>query len=450
MNTKKILADYDKKYIWHPFTQMEDWCKNDPLIIDRGEGNYLIDIDGNKYLDGVSSLWVNVHGHNHPAINEAITEQLHKISHTTFLGLTHPLAIELAKKLVEITPEKLSRVFYSDNGSTAVEAGLKIVYQYMQQSGNKKKNKFISFVNAYHGDTVGSVSVGGIDIFHKSYGSLLFETYKVPYPYCYRCPLGLKYPDCKIECLNYLETCLEEKGDEIAGVVIEPRVQGAAGMLMAPEGHLKRVEDLCRKYEVFLIVDEVATGFGRTGKMFACELEGVQPDVMSVAKGITGGYLPLAATITSEEIYEGFLGDSSKTFFHGHSYTANPLGCAAALASLDLFEKTNLVEKIQTRIKLLEKELNEKILLLPNVGDIRQTGYMVGIELVKNKKIKEPFEGNARMGHRVIMEARKHGVIIRPLGDVIVLMPPLSITECEIFTLVSVVKDCIIKIFDKT
>jgi adenosylmethionine-8-amino-7-oxononanoate transaminase len=357
MTTKrtKKLIEADKKYVWHPFTQMREWEKSTPLIIERARGNYLYDTEGRKYLDGTSSLWVTVHGHGRREIDCAIKAQIDRVSHSTLLGLGNVPSIELAERLVDIAPGnkrirgRLSRVFFSDNGSTAVEAALKISLQYWDQSRTKnKKKKFVAFTGAYHGDTFGSMSIGEIDIFVEKYRPLLFNSYRAPYPYCYRCPIGREYPECKLKCLGELERILEKNHEKIAACVIEPLVEGAAGMVTAPPGFLKGVRRLTRKYNVHLIADEVATGFGRTGEMFACDTEGVVPDILCLAKGITGGYLPLAATMVTERIYRAFLGryDEYKSFFHGHTYTGNPLGCAAALASIEIFEKDRVIEKL--------------------------------------------------------------------------------------------------------
>lgn len=430
------LEIWDKEYLWHPFTQMQQYRSEDIPIIEWGEGSYLYDTKGRKYLDGVSSLWVTVHGHCRKEINEAIASQLNKISHSTLLGLANVPSILLAKKLVEITPPGLNKVFYSDAGATAVEIALKISFQYWQQARggkDKQKQKFIYLENSYHGDTIGSVSVGGMELFHSLYKPLLFEGYKIPSPYCYRCPMGKGKDSCNMECLKPLAEILAAKSNEIGALIIEPLVQGAAGMLVSPPGYLERVRELCSKYHVLMIADEVAVGFGRTGSMFACEQEEVVPDIMCLAKGITGGYLPLAATLTSNEIFEAFLGSyqEQKTFYHGHTYTGNPLACAAALASLELFARDQVIAGLQSKIKLLETGL-ARFTGLPQVGDVRQKGMMIGIELVQDKKSKEPFPYALNIGHQVILEARKQGLIIRPLGDAIVLMPVLSMSETEL------------------
>jgi adenosylmethionine-8-amino-7-oxononanoate aminotransferase len=440
MSRHKRLEEADKRYIWHPFTQMRDYQGMEPVIIERGEGAYLIDIHGRRYLDGVSSLWVSVHGHRCEEIDRAIIEQVGKISHTTLLGLSNPPAIELAKRLVEITPAGLERVFYSDNGSTGCEIAIKMAFQYWQHRGAREKTRFISFKNAYHGDTLGAVSVGGIDLFHEAFRPLLFPVLQADAPYCYRCPVGLTWPACAMACLKSLERILKEHGEEVAALIIEPLVQGAAGMITQPPGFLSKVRELCTQYGVLMIADEVAVGFGRTGRMFACDHERVRPDLMVLAKGITGGYLPLAATLATEEVYRAFLGElhEFKTFFHGHTYTGNPLACAAALANLEVFEREKTLEQLAPKIDLLARRL-ERFKDLAAVGEVRQQGFMTGIELVADKETKAPFPTQERMGIRVIAEAKKRGVIIRPLGDVIVIMPPLSISEEELEALVEVV-----------
>jgi adenosylmethionine-8-amino-7-oxononanoate aminotransferase len=436
------LEKWDKEYLWHPFTQMKDYCEEKPLIIARGEGIFLYDIHGNRYLDGVSSLWVNLHGHGRKEIGQAITRQMEELSHSTLLGLSNVPAITLAKKLVEITPGGLNKVFYSDDGSTAVESGLKIAFQYCQQRtpSQRKKQTFISLENGYHGDTLGAVSVGGIDTFHNLYRPLLFSAHRIPSPYCYRCSLGKTHPSCNLECLNPAEDVIKKHHQEVAALIIEPLVQGAAGMIVAPPGYLKGIRELCSRYDILLIADEVAVGFGRTGTMFACEQESVVPDLLCVAKGITGGYLPIAATLTTEEVFNAFLAEyrELRTFFHGHSYTGNPLGCSAALASLDIFDQDHTLEALQDKIRFLSERL-QPFSDLPQVGDVRQKGFMVGVELVQDKQSRKPFPLELKMGARVILEARKRGVIIRPLGDVIVIMPPLSISLDHLEELLEVI-----------
>ena len=446
------LENDDKKYVWHPFTQMRGYVKEKPLIIEEGEGCILKDIEGSRYIDGVSSLWTNVHGHRKEKLDDAIRKQLGKIAHSTLLGLSNIPAIRLAKKLIEIAPKGLTKVFYSDNGSTANEIALKMVFQYHQQSpkGDRNKKKFIRLSNAYHGDTIGSVSIGGIDLFHSMYKDLLFPSFKVEAPYCYRCSFGKSYPSCNLCCLYPLEETMKNDNREIAALVIEPMVQGAGGILLQPPGYLKKVRELCTRYNIFMIADEVAVGFGKTGKMFACEHENIAPDIMALAKGISGGYMPLAATLATEEIYEGFLGEFEefKTFFHGHTFTGNPLACAVAIANLELFEQERIIDNLQEKIAHLTGNLRP-LTSLEHVGEVRQCGIMVGIELVHDKETKASFPVEKRIGHRVIMEARKRGVIIRPLGDVIVLMPPLSISYEELDQLCDAVYDSIRTVTDK-
>lgn len=441
------LKRLDKKYIWHPFTQMADWQKEDVLIIDRAKGNYLIDTKGKRYLDGVSSLWCNVHGHRVKEIDRAIKKQLEKVAHSTFLGLSNVPAVELAEKLILIAPKGLTRVFYSDSGSEAMEVALKMAYQYWQQKGKKKKTRFLRLSNAYHGDTLGAVSVGGIELFHQTYRPLLFKTFEAPSPYVYRWPAkgrtGSREEVMK-ESLAALESILKKHSSEIAALVMEPLMQGAAGMIDQPRGYISGARKLTLRYNTLLIFDEAATGFGRTGRMFASDHEKVTPDIMAVAKGLTGGYLPLAATLTRENVYKEFLGDYSefKTFFHGHTYTANPLACRAALANLKIFRTKKTLEKLQDKIDLLRNRLSS-FSNLEHVGDIRQTGFMVGIELVEDRATKKSYPAEQKIGIRVTREARRRGVILRPLGNVIVLMPPLAITTKELHQLLDITYESI-------
>ena len=440
------FEELDKTYIWHPFTQMRDWEKEPPLIIESGSGSMLRDIYGKSYIDGVSSLWVTVHGHRKKEIDAAISAQLKKIAHSTLLGLSNVPAILVAEKLISIAPKGLSRVFFSDNGSTAVEIALKMAFQYWQQKGEayQQKTGFISLTEAYHGDTIGSVSVGGIDLFHRIYKPLLFQSRKIESPYCYRCKYGLTYPGCLKTCLTYAERTIEKYASVTAALIIEPLIQGAAGMLTQPPGYLKKIRTLCTEHNILLIVDEVATGFGRTGKMFACEHEGVRPDLLCLAKGASGGYLPLAATLTTNDIYQGFIGDyrELKTFFHGHTYTGNPLACTAAVANIDLFRKEKTLLRLRPKISLLTRELKQ-FQKLKHVGEVRQRGFMVGIELVKDKGTREMFPLEDKIGIKVISECRKQGLILRPLGNVIVLMPPLSISKSELLQMLRITHNAI-------
>jgi adenosylmethionine-8-amino-7-oxononanoate aminotransferase len=423
MTTAELRAA-DRDVLWHPFTQQQGWIAEDAPIMERGEGCTLFDTDGRAYLDGVSSLWCTVHGHRHPALDAAVRAQLDRVAHTTMLGLSHPPAIELAQKLLAVAPRgdrELTRVFYSDNGSTANEIALKMAFQWHKIRGDEQRTKFVYLDMSYHGDTIGSVSVGGIDLFHTLFRPLLFD--------------GIRVSAGDVE---GLERVLAASGDAIAALIMEPLVQGAAGMLLHPDGYLRAVRELCDKYGILMICDEVATGFGRTGTMFACEQEGVVPDLMSVAKGLTGGYLPLAATLATERIYAGFLGrfEEFRTFFHGHTYTGNPLACAAAIATLEVFEREDTLGVLAGKIALLGELLEELVAPLPAVAEIRRRGTMTGIDLTA-------FPLEARMGHQVTLAARERGAIVRPLGDTIVLMPPLSISADELRRLVAITAEAI-------
>ncbi len=437
---KEQLETWDKTYLWHPFTQMQDYLKETPLIIEEGSGIYLRDINGNEYLDGISSMWCNLHGHRRKEIDEAIKRQLNKIAHTTLLGPSNIPAIELARKLVEIAPKGLQKVFYSDNGSTANEVALKMAFQYWQHKGFKNKTEFVALQYGYHGDTIGTMSVGGIEIFHGAFRPLYFKTHLAPAPYCYRCPLGKQRENCSLACLEKLEDLLSGNADNIAAMIMEPLVQGAGGIVIHPRGYLSGVHALCKKYNVLLILDEVLTGFGRTGKMFACLHEDVVPDIMALSKGINGGYMPLAATLATDEIYSAFLGEYTelKTFFHGHTYTGNPLGCAAALASMELHEKEHILEALEPKINHLQARL-KPFESLEHVGDVRQCGLIAAIELVKDKTTKEPYPWEERVGIQVCLEARKRGLLIRPLGHIIVIMPPLIIENNELDKLLEII-----------
>jgi adenosylmethionine-8-amino-7-oxononanoate aminotransferase len=426
--TVEQLKHWDRTHYWHAFTQMAEY---EPFLIERAEGCVFWDIDGREYIDGVSSLWCNIHGHRHPKIDAAIREQLDKVAHVTSLGASNSTTVRLAKRLVEIAPPGLNHVFFSDDGATAVEVAIKMALQYWRQRPNPRPEKtlYLALGEAYHGDTLGSVSVGGVEKFHATFQPLLFPTIRVPAPDAYRRPEGMTSEGACGYYLGQLEKILVEHHEEIAAMIVEPLVQGAAGMIMHPPGYLRGVRELTRKYDVLLIADEVATGFGRTGRMFACEHEAVSPDLMCVAKGITGGYLPLAATLATEEIYGAFLGayGESKTFFHGHTYGGNPLGAAAALATLDIFEDEKTLEKLQQKIARLAEHL-ARIGKHPQVGDARQCGFIAAVELVCDKTMKEPYPWTERRGHAVCESALREGVWIRPLGNVVVVMPPLAIS----------------------
>jgi adenosylmethionine-8-amino-7-oxononanoate aminotransferase len=433
------LRSLDLAHVWHPFTQMQVYEDERPLVIERGEDNYLVDVEGERYFDGVSSLWANLHGHNRPEITGAVKEQLDKIAHSTLLGHANVPSILLAERLVDLAPAGLTRVFYSDSGSEAMEIALKIAFAYWRHRGEPARTKFVGLGEAYHGDTVGSVSMGGIDTFHALFGPLLFETYRVPVPCCYRCPLAKSPGECGMACLEEAERVIGEQAGEIAGVCIESTFAAAGGMIEFPEGYMRGIERIARRAGTLLVVDEVAVGFGRTGRMFGCEHEDVRPDLMAVGKGLTGGYLPVAATLVTDDVYAAFLGEYAerKAFYHGHTYTGNQLGCAAALASLDIFEKDGVLAHVRDAGARFVEGLRAKLGPLPHVGDIRLKGLFGGVELVKDRGTREPYPTPERTGHRVCLAARERGVFLRPLGDVIVLVPPLSSTQDELDRLVT-------------
>lgn len=437
------LRAWDDAHLWHPFTPGSVYRSEEPLLIAGGEGNYLIDTGGHRYLDGISSLWCNLFGHRHPAIDAAVRAQLDRIAHSTLLGHASVPAVQLARRLIEIAPPGLTRVFFSDDGSTAVEVALKMALQYWQQAdagAGRERCRFLTLGNAYHGDTVGAVSLGGIDLFHGRYGPLLFETLRAPSPYCYRCPLGLERATCGIDCFAELERLALAHAGSLAAIVLEAGVQGAAGMVVMPEGFLPRARALADRTGALLIIDEVATGFGRSGSMFASEQAGIRPDLLCLAKGLTGGYLPMAATLTTEAIYQAFLGrpEEGRTFYHGHTYTGNALAAAAALATIELLTSDELLPSVRDKIARLTEEL-ARLRPLQAVGDIRQFGLAAGIELVRDRASRAPFPPSQRVGMQVCRAARRRGVFLRPLGDTIVLMPPLSVTGIELVTLVDAI-----------
>ena len=426
------LRKWDREVVWHAFTQMAEY---EPLIIERAEGCTLIDIDGRQFIDGVSSLWCNIHGHRHPRLDDALREQLDKVAHVTFLGMSNPTTIELAKRLVDLAPDGLNHVFFASDGACAVEVALKMAFQYWRQRSDArpKKTKYVAFENAYHGDTLGSVSVGGVARFHDMFRPLLFDVIRLPVPETYRLLEGVT-SESACDCyLDGLEESLEKHHDEIAAVVIEPLLQAAAGMITHPPGFLRGVRELTRKYDVLLIADEIAVGFGRTGSMFACEQEGVSPDLLCLGKGLTGGYMPMSATLATGKIWQAFLGQysESKSFFHGHSYGGNPLAAAVALATLEVFVEEQTLAAIQPKIACLQKHL-QRIAAHRHVGDVRQRGLIAGIELVRDRETKQPFDWSERRGQLVCDHALTEGVWLRPLGNVIVIMPPLAIAMDEL------------------
>ncbi len=441
------LKHWDTKDVWHPFTPMTAYARDEAPIIECGDGFYLYDIEGRRYLDGISSLWCNVHGHRVPELDAAIQDQLSRVAHTTLLGASTPSAIRLAHELVCRTPAGLNHVFFSDSGSTAVEAALKIAVQYhhLRADGASRRTVFVRLADAYHGDTLGSVSVGRIEQFHGCFDPLLFRTLSVPCPVTYRVPAPYDAESWLTYCFRRVEELLEEQSERIAAFVMEPLVQGAAGIQVHPSGYLRHVRELTRRHGIPLIADEVAVGFGKTGTLFACEQEQVCPDLLCLAKGITGGYLPLAATMATSEIYEAFLGepDQGRTFFHGHTYTGNALACAAGLASLHLFDVNRVLDNVTQAEAYLKQRLNAALADHPHVGEIRQKGIMTGIELVADKERKIPYAAAWRMGHRVTLAARKRGAMVRPLGDVLVLMPAVAMPVSQIEELCDIVIESI-------
>ncbi len=428
---RKILLRKDLRHSWHPYTQMSTLVTEPPLLIDRAEGLFLFDAEGNRYYDAISSWWCNVHGHGHPRIREAVTRQMERLDHVLFAGITHEPAVRLASRLAAIAPEGLSRVFFSDNGSTAVEVALKMSLQCRRNLGREERTGFLCLDHGYHGDTTGCMSVSGVEAFVRAFRPILFPARRVPAPYCYRCPLGITYPECGVSCVDALGDALREGGETIAAVILEPLLLGAGGMIVYPPEYLSRAAALAREHGAHLILDEVATGFGRTGTMFACEQAGVSPDFLCLSKGLTGGTMPLAATLTTAEVYNSFLGspDSGKTFYHGHTYTANPVGCAAALASLDLFEEEGLVDRVARLAPRLAEGVRE-LAELPLVGDVRGIGSVAALELVSDKETKEPLPGTAPLFRDLRREGMRRGLFLRPLGNVVYLFLPQAVT-CE-------------------
>jgi adenosylmethionine-8-amino-7-oxononanoate aminotransferase len=430
--TREQLEQCDRETVWHAFTQMAEY---EPLLIERGAGCRLYDIDGNEFIDAVSSLWCNLHGHRHPRIDAAIVEQLGRVAHTTSLGASNSTTVRLARRLVEITPPGLNHVFFSDDGATAVEVALKMAFQYWQQRPDPRpaKTSFLALCDAYHGDTLGGVSVGGVARFHDLFAPLLFDVVRVATPRTFRLPPGVTSETATAYYLSELELALAANHQRLAAMVIEPLVQGAAGMIVHPPGYLRGARELCRRYDVLLIADEVAVGFGRTGRMFACEHEHVSPDLLCLAKGLTGGYLPMAATLATDAIWQAFLGrhEESRQFFHGHTYGGNPLSAAAALASLEIFAKEGVLEKLPDKTSRLSQHL-ASLSTLAAVGNVRQCGLIGAVELVADRETGRAFDWRERRGWRVCEHARRQGVLLRPLGDVIVIMPPLAISNEEL------------------
>lgn len=445
---RKAIDEKDRKYIWHPFTQMKEWLNEPATVIESGQGVTLRDMDGKEYLDAFSSYWCNIHGHGEPRLVRALTRQMGKIAHSTFLGYSNIPAVEFAEELIQAAPVGLTRVFYSDDGSTAVEAAIKMSYQYWRQAEpGSKRRRFLALSSAYHGDTVGAMSVGGIDLYHSTFRDLLMDVDFAPAPYCYHCPMGLKRDDCGLACAKAVEDKLKQGAGTFCAMIIEPLVQCPAGIITAPDGYLKRVADACAKNGVLLIADEVATGFGRTGAMFACQRESVTPDIMAVSKSITSGTMPFAATLATEKVFDAFLGDYAerKTFFHGHTYTGNQLGAALALESLRLIKERGIVGQVNEKAEAIQPALNS-LRELKHVGDVRQRGLIIGVELVRDKAAREPYPWEEKIGARVCHEAKLRGLMARPLGGVIPLFPAPSATTDEIMKMADILRDSIIAV----
>jgi len=450
------LLELDRRYLWHPYTQMKDFEKDDPLFVDRADGVFLFDAQGRRYYDTISSWWCILHGHNHPGIKAAIRDQLDRLEHVHFAGTTHEGAIRLAEKLVALTPDGLSKVFYSDNGSTACEVAIKMSLQYWKHMGETRRESFVSLERGYHGDTIGAMSLGGVPSFEGPFDALTFDSYRIPSPYCYRCPYKFRHSarsqdhsitkslNCSIECLDPLEKLLADKGHEIAGIILEPLLQAAGGMIAYPVQYLKRLAGLASHHRIHLILDEVATGFGRTGRMFAFEHAGIAPDFLCLSKGLTAGFIPMAATITTDDVYHAFYADyeEGRTFFHGHTFTGNPLASAAALASLEIFEQEKVLDGLQDKIDILQSGM-ERFKELPWVGDVRGIGMVAAVELVMDRRTRTPFSSEKRVGWMIYKEGLKKGLILRPLGDIVYLFLPLSVNAVQIEDILSLSFDVI-------
>ncbi len=448
----QTLRELDKRYIWHPYTQMKDFEKRDLLFVDRAEGVYLWDLEGNRYYDTISSWWCIVHGHNHPVIRRHIKEQLQRLDQIHFAGTTHRGPVLLAEKLARLLPFELRKFFFSDNGSTACEVAIKMSLQYWKHTGEKRKEKFIALERGYHGDTIGTMSLGGVPAFEGPFEALTFDSFTVPAPYCYRCPCGNRYvpgegPECSLECADFLERLLGKEAENVAAFILEPMLMGAGGMISYPSGYLTRVQELCTRFGVHLILDEVATGFGRTGRMFAMEHAGIVPDFVCLSKGITGGTLPLAVTATTEEVYSAFYADynQGKTFFHGHTFTANPICCASALGSMEVFESQRVMEGLPEKVARLQ-EGKKAFLDIPMVGDVRGIGMVAAFELVQDKRSKTPFDASKRAGWQVYLRGLEKGLILRPLSDVVYLFLPLSVTTEQIEEIMALTRNTIIEV----
>ena len=439
------LAEKDIKYIWHPCSQMKDYEELPPIIIDHGKGIYLYDKNGKEYLDIVSSWWCNLLGHCNPKINKAIKAQLDKLEHVIFANFSHEPAIRICEELSKIVPKGLTKFNFSDNGSASVECALKMSFQYQYQTGNTKKTRFMCLTEGYHGETIGALSVGSIDLYAEIYKPMLMDAIHIEAPDCYRCPYEKSRDCCNVECFEHAEKAFEQYADQTCAIIVEPLLQGSAGMRIYPALYLKKLRELCDKHHVLLIADEIATGFGRTGKMFAFGHTGVSPDIMCISKGLTGGYMPMAITIATDEIYNTFYADynEGKAFMHSHTYSGNPLGCSAALAVLNVLREDAILENAAKRAQHLSRKLNEALLDHKNIGEIRHIGLINAMELVKDKKDKIGFEPKLRIGYQIYKKALEKGLILRPLGNVLYFNPPLIINEAGIDKAVGICEEAI-------
>ncbi|WP_027634318.1 adenosylmethionine--8-amino-7-oxononanoate transaminase [Clostridium hydrogeniformans] len=439
------LVEKDLKYIWHPASQMKDYEDLNPVIIENGKGAYLYDIHGNKYLDCISSWWVNLFGHCNERINNAINKQLNSLEHVIFAHLSNVPAVELSEKLVDITPEPLKKVFFCDNGSSAVEVALKISYQYHKQKGNQKKTKFVALENSYHGETLGALSACNVGFFKDTYKDIIIETYKCKSPNCYRCEFGLNRESCSAECFKYMEELISKYHEEICGIIIEPMVQGAAGMNIYSKEYLKKLRKLCDEYDITFIGDEIAVGFGRTGKMFASNHSNISPDIMTLSKGITGGYLPLSVVMVTEEIYNCFYDDYEKLtgFFHSHSYSGNALACAAAVETMNIFHYEDIINKNIEKFNYMKDLSTEVFKDIKNVGEYRQLGFIGAIELVQNKDNKTPIPWEKRVGYSIYKRGLKNGLLLRPMGNIIYFMPPYIVNKDDLDFMIKGTYKCI-------
>lgn len=445
----KDFQERDLKHIWHPCSQMKDYEAFPPIVIKKGEGVFLEDMEGKKYLDAVSSWWVNLFGHSNKRINDAIYKQANKLEHVIFANFTHEAAIELGERILEAAPKGLNKIFFGDNGSSAIEIALKMSFQYHQQTGKRKKTKFVALSDGYHGETLGALSVGGVDLFSKIYKPLLLDVIRPEGPDCFRCKYNLDRNTCNSECFEAMGKAIEEKHEEVSAIIIEPMVQGAAGMKIYSPNYLKKLRKLCDEYDINLIADEIAVGFGRTGEMFACNHAGITPDIMCVSKGLTAGYMPLSLVITTDKIYDVFYDDydTMKAFLHSHSYSGNALGCAVAVETLKIFKEENIIEKNKKKSAFLKEKIAENFKDIPYIGECRQIGMIGAIELVKDKNTKEGFHWKERVGYQIYKRALEKGVLLRPLGNIIYFMPPYVINEEEIDLMVRTARESILEHF---